>query len=125
MKARGKLRFTLSILIAFQLSINPASAHSKLINSIPSSNQIVKSNVLSIILNFNEKILVLKNETPNRIQVIQISSGESESGKLTVTNSRVKLQFSNSLDTGRYKVKYRVVSEDGHPVQGSYFFTVK
>jgi methionine-rich copper-binding protein CopC len=76
-------------------------------------------------LNFNEKILVLKNETPNRIQVIQISSGESESGKLTVTNSRVKLQFSNSLDTGKYKVKYRVVSEDGHPVQGSYFFTVK
>jgi methionine-rich copper-binding protein CopC len=125
MKARGKLRFTLSILIAFQLSINPAIAHSKLVNSIPSSNQIVNSHIHSVTLNFNEKILVLKNETPNKIQVIQVSSGKSESGKLTVTNSRVKLQFSNSLDTGKYKVKYRVVSEDGHPVQGSYFFTVK
>ena len=125
MKARGKLRFTLSILIAFQLSINPAIAHSKLVNSIPSSNQIVNSHIHSVTLNFNEKILVLKNETPNKIQVIQVSSGKSESGKLTVANSRVKLQFSNSLDTGKYKVKYRVVSEDGHPVQGSYFFTVK
>ncbi|CAB4336321.1 MAG: hypothetical protein F2851_03005 [Actinobacteria bacterium] len=125
MKARGKIWFTLSVLIAFQLSINPASAHSRLVNSIPSSNQIVKSHIHSVTLNFNEKILVLENETPNKIQVIQISSGKSKSGKLTVAKSQVKLQFSNPLDKGKYQVKYRVVSEDGHPVQGSYFFSVK
>ncbi|MCX6444243.1 MAG: copper resistance protein CopC [Actinobacteria bacterium] len=125
MKARGMLRFTLSILFAVQLSINPASAHSKLVNSIPSSNQVVNSHIHSVTLNFNEKILVLENETPNKIQVIQISSGKSTLGKLTVAKSQAKLRFSNSLDKGKYKVKYRVVSEDGHPVQGSYFFTVK
>ena len=125
MKMRSNIVIAISLLIALQCSTYPASAHSKLVNSIPSSNQTVDSHTHSVTLNFNEKILILKNETPNKIELLRIKTGIAINGKLTVKNAQVKMAINQKLESGKYQVKYRVVSEDGHPVQGSYYFTVK
>jgi len=125
MRMRKNFVLAISLLIAAQSSIYPASAHSKLVNSIPSSNQTVDSHTHSVTLNFNEKILILKNETPNKIELLRIKNGIAINGKLTVKNAQVKMAINQKLESGKYQVKYRVVSEDGHPIQGSYYFTVK
>jgi methionine-rich copper-binding protein CopC len=39
------------------------------------------------------------------------------------TKATVKLK--GILAAGKYVVKYRAVSEDGHEVKGSYYFSVK
>jgi len=125
MKMRRNSVIAFSLLIAVQYAIYPASAHSKLVNSIPSSNQTVDSHTHSVTLNFNEKILILKNETPNKIELLRVKTGIAIKGKLAVKNAQVKLAINQKLEAGKYQVKYRVVSEDGHPIQGNYYFTVK
>ena len=125
MKMRRNFVIAVSLLIAFNSSVHPASAHSRLVNSSPAANQVVASNVTSVIINFNEKILVLENEAPNKIDLIRLKTGITVKGKLVVKNAQVKLAINQKLEAGKYQVKYRVVSEDGHPIQGSYYFTVK
>lgn len=41
-----------------------------------------------------------------------------------VTGAKSTVQVTDTLPNGTYTVAYRVVSADGHPVQGSYPFTV-
>jgi methionine-rich copper-binding protein CopC len=125
MKMRRNFVIAISLLIAVQPSIYPASAHSKLVSSNPAANQVLTSSASNVILNFNEKILVLENQAPNKIDLLRAKTGIAIKGKLVVKSAQVKLALNQKLEAGKYQVKYRVVSEDGHPVQGSYYFTVK
>ena len=45
-------------------------------------------------------------------------------GEPVVTGAKSTVQVTDTLPNGTYTVAYRVVSVDGHPVQGSYPFTV-
>ena len=45
-------------------------------------------------------------------------------GDPVVVGAKSTVQVTDTLPNGTYTVAYRVVSADGHPVQGSYPFTV-
>jgi methionine-rich copper-binding protein CopC len=48
-----------------------------------------------------------------------------ENSLTVISGTRATAKIKQTLATGKYTVKYRVVSEDGHVVNGSYFFSVK
>jgi copper resistance protein C len=51
--------------------------------------------------------------------------GHHESGKPTAVDNRVTQPVAGVLAPGVYRVGWRVVAEDGHPVTGEFRFTVK
>jgi methionine-rich copper-binding protein CopC len=48
-----------------------------------------------------------------------------EKSPAIISGTRATTKLKDALAPGKYVVKYRVVSEDGHVVNGSYFFSVK
>ena len=54
----------------------------------------------------------------------QLSSHRSTLGEQVIDGGTVTVSLPSPLPDGTYTVAYRVVSADGHPVQGAYQFTV-
>jgi len=110
--------FMLLLLVAFPMR---ASAHASLTNTVPEANSRLAQGPGQIVLEFNER---LEKELYS-ITVLD-SSGKSVTGQAAVMNENqhgISLQVPN-LGEGVYAVSYHVISADGHPVDGSYVFTV-
>lgn len=43
-------------------------------------------------------------------------------GKVIVGGPRISTKIKSVLPPGKYLISYRIVSEDGHPVEGSFSF---
>lgn len=100
--------------------IAPAAvAHNVLIESTPDDGSAVSAAPETIELVFDQPV---QNEFP---QVAVIDAGENhyEQGDPEIVGETVT-QAVNDLPNGEYTVSYRVLSADGHPVDGSIQFTV-
>jgi methionine-rich copper-binding protein CopC len=98
----------------------PACAHNSLTKAVPGKNATVKKPPAEVELTFLQKVAarsltLVVTDSSNR--KVPAEAPEASGKKATLT-------FTDDLPNGTYKVAYRVVSEDGHPVQGSYLFAV-
>jgi methionine-rich copper-binding protein CopC len=76
-------------------------------------------------MHFGEDILVIKGKNPNSILVSDSRGKKVSFGSTTISGAKISSALEAPLSPGKYTVKYRVVSADGHVVAGSYTFTVK
>lgn len=100
----------------------PAAAHDELISSDPESGASLDASPESLTLTFSGNVMDIGRE----IRVTD-SSGESLiERESTVERQRVIQPLSNpgSTEDETYTVVWRVVSEDGHPIEGTYEYTV-
>jgi methionine-rich copper-binding protein CopC len=74
---------------------------------------------------FGEDILVIKGQNPNSITVSDSRGKKVSTGAVEVSGSKISSALKTPLTKGKFIVKYRVVSADGHVVTGSYNFSVK
>jgi methionine-rich copper-binding protein CopC len=106
------------------LSATPASAHTSLVSSLPESGAVLNEVPSEVRLKFNEDLLLIDTKNPNRIEVIN-GIGQVVSGMTMVDGPEIYTPLDLSFEpSGEYTVKYRVVSADGHPIEGEYQFTV-
>ena len=106
------------------LSATPASAHTSLVSSLPESGAVLNEVPSEVRLKFNEDLLLVDTKNPNRIEVIN-GIGQVVSGMTMVDGPEIYTPLDLSFEpSGEYTVKYRVVSADGHPIEGEYQFTV-
>ena len=104
--------------------ISPASAHTSLVSSLPESGAVLNEVPSEVRLKFNEDLLLVDTKNPNRIEVIN-GIGQVVSGMTMVDGPEIYTPLDLSFEpSGEYTVKYRVVSADGHPIEGEYQFTV-
>ena len=104
--------------------ISPASAHTSLVSSLPESGAVLNEVPSEVRLKFNEDLLLVDTKNPNRIEVIN-GIGQVVSGMTMVDGTEIYTPLDLSFEpSGEYTVKYRVVSADGHPIEGEYQFTV-
>ena len=118
----------LGIAMASLLMVNTASiaeAHSTLVSSIPKSGTTIGAVPNLVTLTFNEKLLVIPGEQPNSLTVANSSGQSITTGPLKINGSKILITLKSKKSTGKFTVAYRVVSADGHPISGKYFFTVK
>ncbi|BBY31523.1 copper resistance CopC family protein [Mycolicibacterium sediminis] len=98
-----------------------ATAHTALSGSDPAEGASLAASPTAITLSFSEDI------NPTFVNVV-LSSADGRSwisGDPRVDGPRVVTEVRPDLPTsGVYTVGYRVVSADGHPVSGSYTFTI-
>lgn len=94
------------------LTAAPALAHTRLVDSTPGKGESAES-VTEVKLVFSDEIRLAKVVvTDARKKTYQ--SGEAERSGTTVTQ-----RLTGPLPAGTYTVAYRVVGEDGHPIEGS------
>lgn len=120
--ARLRARRTLVVLafaagVAF--SALPAAAHASLTDSNPEDGSTLAEAPTEITLEFSEPV------QSDFVQVAVLNSADShhEDGEPVVGGNTVT-QAVDELAAGDYRISFRVVSADGHPVTGVLTFTV-
>jgi copper transport protein len=94
-----------------------SSAHAYIVKSNPSENQTMSESPNKVTIEFDEII----QATFYSIQVfnmkgIQVSNGN---GKINPNNTKIlETNIKKELPKGIYSIKWRVVSSDGHPIDG-------
>ena len=115
---------TILILSSFSYSY-PASAHAQLTDSNPGVNKVVKSLPEFVWVEFDGDLMTFGDKNPNVITVLDSKKKRVDSGGSLVGGARLSTKLKAGLKAGRFQVTYRIVSEDGHPVTGNYFFNYK
>jgi methionine-rich copper-binding protein CopC len=101
----------------------PAGAHSALVSSVPSADATVVDFPMEVVLNFNEELMLVGDQNPNKVEVFD-NQGALVSGGTVVKGASIAAPV-GITGNGLFNVKYRVVSKDGHVVEGSYSFNVE
>ena len=109
---------TLSIVVT-----SIANAHTAMVSSSPKSNAMLKSSPKYISITFTEDLIEIAGKSVSRISLFNSKGQEIKLPKAQVIHRDIVVAVSK-LPPSKYKVVYRVVSGDGHPVSGSYFFWV-
>ncbi|MEV4345317.1 copper resistance CopC family protein [Actinoplanes sp. NPDC049596] len=110
----SRLLLALLATIAVLLPGAPAWAHNSLAEATPAKNATLKKPPTTVELRFLQKL----NPTATKITIVGVEASAPEIDGPTAT-----ITF-DPLPNGTYTVAYDVISKDGHPVKGSYKFTV-
>lgn len=100
--------------------VAPAYAHNVLRKATPAQDAELKKAPTRITLEFLQKL----NPSFTTITLSDADKQQVATGEPEVSGTKGTVTVELPLANGVYTVAYRVVSTDGHPVQGSYKFTV-
>ncbi len=109
------------LLAALLLGILPAvaQAHAVLLETTPAAGAVVASAPAAVVLRF---------DGPVRPIAVQLLRAEDDVAlalpPVEAIDTRLSLPLSHGLPDGSYVLSYRVTSADGHPVAGSFVFSV-
>ncbi|RAO07481.1 hypothetical protein MED15_00607 [Micromonospora noduli] len=110
----------LAVLVAVLIPGSPAWAHNSLRTATPARDATVPSTPTEVTLEFMQRL----DPAFTTIVLTDAAKRKLPTGEPVVTGAKSTVQVTDALPNGTYTVAYRVVSVDGHPVQGSYPFTV-
>ncbi|GAA1489115.1 copper resistance CopC family protein [Brachybacterium sacelli] len=99
----------------------PAQAHDTLIESDPVDGETLATSPEAITLTYSADVLEVS-------PVVRIADADGETVAEvtpTVDGPAVTAELEEPLPAGDYSVQWRVVSSDGHPIEGSFAFTVE
>lgn len=118
-------RSLISILL-FSLVLGPgALAHDSLVGQFPAENQVVEAGVFDVKLDFSADLMNIEGSDAAEVVITgPLPSQEIQSTSCAEISGRQVTIKTELAVAGRYQVGWRVVSEDGHPISGSYEFEV-
>ncbi|MFM2384589.1 MAG: hypothetical protein RL166_463 [Actinomycetota bacterium] len=115
----------LALVALVSLSIVPvssASAHTETSRTTPSAGETVDAGIQTVEVVFTDKILNLADSS--EISITDASGNQVETACIEVDNKSITADA--FLPTsGEYKVVWRTVAEDGHPITGKFAFEVQ
>ena len=114
------------LFIALTLSLISApfaSAHGEIVSTSPEQGSVSTTIPETVTLNFDGNLQTLDGKTINTIDVVDSTGASVVQGEPVVTGKSISTSISTDSAVGEFTVTYRIVSEDGHPVDGSYVFT--
>jgi methionine-rich copper-binding protein CopC len=111
---------TTAACVALLLGAAPAFAHTRLEGSDPTDGSSTASGPASVSLRFSESV----SARFTSLTVVGPDGAEYQTGDVSAANGQVSTAVSPLGPAGAYRIGYRVVSDDGHPVQGTVSFTL-
>ena len=96
----------------------PASAHTELRSASPAKGSTVSSPT-EIVLTFNDPVRL------PQVVVTDAAGDRKVQGAARAVDNKVTQTVSDTLQPGTYTVGWRIVASDGHPLSGTYSFTVE
>jgi methionine-rich copper-binding protein CopC len=108
-------------LLVLGLATTPATAHAQLVEASPADGASLSSAPSKVVLTFSENI----QERFAQVSVTKADGTTVSSGEPSVDGAVVTQRLANALTSGRYATRFRVVSEDGHPVSDTLAFSLQ
>ena len=109
--------FVLFVLILFVVQPFSVSAHTSLTNSNPEEGAVLKENVERIRLTFDAPI--------EKTSTLELKTAEGETVPLEkplIIGNELSAVLKQELEQGTYLITWKLISEDGHPVEGTIRF---
>lgn len=114
---------SLTFLVATPLT---SSAHTGLVSSNPTDKETVQVFPADISMTFNEELMKIGGKQVSKFTVHNPKHSLIKLGSLKVNGGTITAHVKETnLISGTYKVYYRVISADGHPVSGVISFNYK
>jgi len=108
--------------ISILLAVPPAGAHAELESSDPADGATLASAPKEIVFTFGEEIL----PEGNAVTLTDVGADSRlDVGPVEVEGDTVTVAWPASSPAGEFRAAYRVVSADGHPIDGTITFTVQ
>ena len=101
-----------------------AFAHADLVKSFPIANSTLSKAPKYVQLEFGETITSLKSKNANSIVILDSKATKIATSKIVIKKSSARVDFVGTLKPGKYTVKYRIVSADGHVLNAQYKFSI-
>jgi methionine-rich copper-binding protein CopC len=120
---RARALIGLSIGLLFLLPSN-AFAHAQVTQTFPKSNSTLFAIPHQVWIEFDGNLTEIDGAEVNFLEVRDSSGASISIGKTIVAGARVIINLSTRVNPGLVKVSYRVVSGDGHPVEGGFNFNL-
>ena len=121
----AKVIAAIVLVVAGALPAQSAYAHAELEGSNPEANSVIGAAPEFVSLTFGEKLMTIEGEAEaNQVQVTDSSKARVDNGDFQVTGEVLTVSLKPGLPDDTYMVTYRVVSEDGHPIEGVLEFEV-
>ena len=99
-----------------------ASAHVEIVSSYPEQYANVNPIPTSVWIEFNDNLQNLEGEIVNRIEVTDSTGLVVSYEDAIVEAGKITTKVSGQSAAGVFTVKYRVVGQDGHVIEGEYTF---
>ena len=101
-----------------------AFAHGEMVQATPAADSNVLIAPKEVSIEFDGKLQTIGNAVVNLITVTDNQGQVVSSPTSVVEANKISTRLQLTDITGLVSVHYRIVSEDGHPVEGDYSFTV-
>ena len=101
-----------------------AFAHGEMVQATPAVDSNVLTAPTEVSIEFDGKLQIIGNTNVNSIEVTDNQGQVISSPTSAVEGNKISTKLQLTDITGLVSVHYRIVSEDGHPVEGDYSFTV-
>ena len=98
----------------------PAAAHAQLVSNNPGISATVYKVPTQLSLTFDDDLLELAGA--NAIEVTDPKNKKIQIGSVNLTAATLSIKVESSSVLGKYRVMWRALSGDGHPVTGFYYF---
>ena len=106
------------------LQIPGAWAHAQITATFPKNNAVLTTMPTQVWVEFDGNLTVLEGANVNSLVIKDSTGRQLQETPATVAGARILASIINTTASGKITAAYRVVSEDGHPVEGSFAFTV-
>ncbi|MEY4617927.1 MAG: hypothetical protein RL101_113 [Actinomycetota bacterium] len=123
MKRTASIIAAVLLFIANVLATSPAQAHDEVISVQPESGTTVPAGFIDLSITFSEAVLTTDGSSGFEVVVSNASGESQEVGCINPMGDSLSAQVAIGK-AGDYTVSWRSVSADGHPIEGTYNFTV-
>lgn len=111
--------------VALFAAAAPASAHDELTASTPAAGERLEAAPENIRLQFSGDVLSLGDtDAGTLVMVVDATGRDWSDGSVEVFGETVTVGLTPGMPDAGYQVRWRVVSEDGHPISGVIPFAI-
>ena len=122
MRTRAWWTGLVAVCVLVLVGVAPAQAHSSLVSSDPQDGALLAEAPTDLSFTFNEDLLA----QGNAITLTELGSDTRlDLGQAEVDGPTVTVAWPAQSPAGEFRAAYRVVSADGHPIEGAITFTVQ
>ena len=117
-----KLLLALTVAVLALFSTPVASAHGEIVSTFPEQYSNATPIPSEVWIQFDGNLQSLDGQAINTIEVVDSTGLTVSYGDPVIEGGKISTKLSGQSAPGVFTVNYRIVSEDGHPVEGSYTF---
>jgi|GEM_PF-2638079 len=124
MSRKSKSLIAVSILGLLFLPSSPAFAHAQISATSPIQYSAVSEVPSEVSIEFDGNLTQIEDLSINVLKVFNSQGIQIDDGKTLVGGAKLTIGVKDRSGSGTFRVIYRVVSEDGHPITDEFTFEV-